>query len=874
MANKKIPKSKSTTSAEIRETRFGKISPTEITKEMEKSYLDYAMSVIVSRALPDVRDGLKPVHRRILYAMKGLRLSHSTSHKKSARIVGEVLGKYHPHGDQAVYDALVRLAQGFSMRYPLIDGQGNFGSIDGDSAAAMRYTEARLSRITEELLFDLDKDTVDFTDNFDGSYQEPRVLPAKLPNLLIMGGDGIAVGMATKIPPHNLGEVIDAIHLLIKKSTVVRDTKKLPKSADLESISPKIIAGALQSETTIEELLDHIKGPDFPTGAAIYDWQQIKETYLVGRGKIVMRAKAEIKEVKGGRHKIVISELPYQVNKARLVAKIANLVRKKVITGIKTLRDESDRKGLSVVIDLNRDARPKAILNNLYKHTELQSNFAANVVALNDQGTPQIMNLKVILTHYLKHRQIVIIRRSQYELKEARARAHILEGLMIALDNIDAVISTIKKSKDTDTAKNNLMRKFKLTEIQSVAILDMQLRRLAALERQKIKDEYDLIQKTIKHLINLLSHPEKVLTVISTELKDLRKKYADPRRTQVFKRSLKNIADTDLIPKKECLITLTKTGYIKRVPVGTYRTQRRGGKGVTGMTTKEADTISHFTTANTHQTLLLFTDLGRVFAVKVYELPETSRQAKGKAIINLINLQPGEKVQSLLASEEDLKASNKDFLIMVTRNGTVKKTPLTAFRNMRTSGLIAIKLISGDRLTWVKQTRGEDHILLVSKLGKSIHFKETDVRAMGRATQGVRGIRLKKGDRVVGMLGFPAAPSKEKGTRKKAFNDALIVAERGFGKRTSVNEFPMQKRGGVGVKAANVTKKTGELITAKLINQNTNQVIITSRKAQVIKLPIKNIKRIGRATQGVILMRFAKKDDTVAAVTTISENKK
>jgi len=851
-------------------TQFGKIQPAEITTEMEKAYLDYAMSVIVSRALPDVRDGLKPVHRRILFAMKELGLTHSASYKKSARIVGEVLGKYHPHGDQAVYEALVRLAQNFSMRYPLVDGQGNFGSIDGDSAAAMRYTEAKLAKITEELLFDLEKDTVNFIDNFDGSQQEPSVLPAKLPNLLLMGSDGIAVGMATKIPPHNLGEIVDAIQYTIKKGTVTR-TKELPTATLIEEVPPQMLAGTFTSEASIEELLEHVKGPDFPTGAAIYDWNEIKEAYLTGRGRITMRAIAEIVETKSGRHQIIISELPYQVNKARLVAKIAHLVRKKVINGVKTLRDESDRKGLAVVIDVARDGKPKAILNNLYKHTELQSNFPVNIVALDADGTPHLMNLKTILMEYLKHRQVVVIRRSQYELKEAKARAHILEGLMIALDNIDEVIETIKKSPDTDTAKTNLMTKFKLSELQAVAILDMQLRRLAALERQKIKDEYDMLQETIKYLVNLLENPDQVLVVIGAELADLKKKYADERRTRVYKQGLKNISEADLVPKEDCLVTLTEAGYIKRLLPGTYRAQRRGGKGVTGMTTKDEDAISHIVTANTHNSLLVFTDQGRVFALKVYDLPEGSRQSKGQAIINLINIQPGEKVQAILPTSADLKDESGDFLLMVTKNGSVKKTKLTQFKNMRTSGLIAIKLLSGDKLTWVKQTSGQDHILLIAASGKAIRFAETDARPMGRDTQGVRGINLKSGDYVVGMISFPEKTIKLDGSRIRPFQDVLVVTERGLGKRTELSEFPLQRRGGIGVKAAKINDKTGKIVSAKIVDHNTDQIVITSKKAQVIKLPFKNIKRIGRDTQGVILMRFAKSGDTVAAVTTVNK---
>ncbi|MBI2009977.1 MAG: DNA gyrase subunit A [Candidatus Chisholmbacteria bacterium] len=859
---------------DAKKTRFGRITPTSITHEMQKSYLDYAMSVIVQRALPDVRDGLKPVHRRILYAMKELNLSHTSAYKKSARIVGEVLGKYHPHGDQAVYDALVRLAQEFSMRYPLIDGQGNFGSVDGDSAAAMRYTEARLAKITQELLWDLEKDTVPFIDNFDGSYTEPAVLPAKLPNLLLMGSDGIAVGMATKIPPHNLGEVVASLNVIIKKARITRDATALNqiKEADLATTDPQLLAGEFESETTIDELLTHIQGPDFPTGGTIFDQKEIEETYRTGRGRIIMRAIAEIKELKGGRHQIVITELPYQVNKARLVAKIAHLVRKKAITGIKNLRDESDRRGLSVVIELARDGRPKAILNNLFKHTELQSNFAVNCVALDSTGTPHLMNLKTVLTEYLKHRLLVVIRRSQFELREARARAHILEGLMIALDHIDAVIDTIKKSKDTDTAKINLMKKFKLTEIQATAILDMQLRRLAALERQKIKDEYDLIQETIRYLVSLLKEPEKVLGVINNELSDLKTKYADPRRTQVFKRGLKDLSDTDLVPKEDCLVTLTAGGYIKRLPPTTYRAQRRGGKGVTGMTTKDEDSIAFLLTANTHQTLLVTTDKGRAFALKVFDLPEGSRQSKGQAIINLINIEPGEKVQAVLATKGELGESKDRYLLMVTSLGTVKKTPLSAFKNMRSSGIIALKLGTNDRLIWVRETKGHDHIILVSQKGKAIRFKETDVRPMGRNTKGVRGIKLGSGDKVVGLVSAPEKPVKTPGSRTRPFHDVLIVTEKGFGKRTDVSEFPMQKRGGMGVRTANLTDRTGPIVSARLVTHRTDQAIITSKKAQVIKLPIKNIKRIGRATQGVILMRFAKPADSVAAVTTIKKS--
>lgn len=851
----------------IQTTPYGKIKSVSIVAEMEKSYLDYAMSVIVARALPDVRDGLKPVHRRILFAMKEMGLTHASPYKKAARIVGEVLGKFHPHGDMAVYDALVRLAQDFSMRYQLIDGHGNFGSVDGDSPAAMRYTEARLAKITDELLTDLDKNTVNFIANFDGSQQEPTVLPAKLPNLLLMGSDGIAVGMATKIPPHNLGEVVDALIFLISHTTVKGDSLK--ESPDLQSTDPQLLLGTSDSAVTVEQLLEHIQGPDFPTGAIIYDWPAISQAYLTGRGKIIMRAVAEIKQGSGGRHSIVISQLPYQVNKARLVANMAHLIRKKAITGIADLRDESDREGLRVVIDLKREARPKAILNNLYKHTELQTTFPANFVALNAQGVPQTMNLKQILLEFLHHRQLVVVRRSQFELASARQRSHILEGLLKALDHIDAVIDTIKSSPDQDTAKTNLITKFDLTDIQATAILDMQLRRLAALERQKIKDEYDQLQQTIADLLNLLSHPQKILTVISNELISLKDKYADDRRTKLVKHGLTEFADIDLVPKKSVLITLTRTGYIKSLPIETYRSQRRGGKGVMGMTTKNEDEVSHFTIASTHDTVFFFTDKGRVFALKAYEIPEVSRQAKGQAVINLINIEPKEEIQAILTTGSDLNQTSSAYIVLATQSGLIKKTKLSAFKNIRSSGIIAIHLTSQDRLIWVKQTQGDYHMMIISKAGKAIRFSEKDVRPSGRNTKGVRGLGLKKDDLVVGMAAFPANPLPAEG-RKKAFLDILVVTEKGLGKRTPVTEFPLHRRGGVGVKVAEVTGKTGEITAAIPVDQTIEQVVITSKKAQVIKLPLKNIKRLHRASQGVILMRFNHPNDQIAAVTTIT----
>lgn len=837
---------------------IGKVEPVEITNEMKSSYLDYAMSVIVARALPDVRDGLKPVHRRILYAMKEQGITHSSPYKKSARVVGEVLGKYHPHGDMAVYDAMVRMAQDFSLRYPLIDGHGNFGSVDGDSPAAMRYTEVRLAKISDELLNELNEETVKFIDNFDASLQEPTVLPAKLPNLLLMGADGIAVGMATKIPPHNLSEVVNAINILIKKTKVVQNAGKIinPETAD-----PQVLAGHLESDVVTQDLIAAIPGPDFPTGGIIYDAKAVEQVYTTGRGTITVRAKTEIVEKKNS-FQILITELPYQVNKARLIAKIADLVRNKKINGIRDIRDESDRQGLQVAIELKKDAKPKAVLNNLFKHTELQSNFPANLVALVD-STPQLLNLRQILLEYLKHRQLVVIKRSQFELKAAKLRAHILEGLKIALDHLDAVIQTIKKSRDADDAKLNLMKKFKLSQIQAQAILDMQLRRLAALERKKIEDEYKAVKLTIDELTRLLLIPGKVIETISKELAEIRKNYGDDRRTKIIRSSLKEFSDEDLEPEEDCLVTMTKTGYIKRMPTNSYRSQRRGGKGVTGMTTKEEDEVSRMFTANTHDTLLIFTNKGRVFRLKVYEISQGSRQAKGQAIINLINIDSDEVIQSVLNLSKEQMVGG--FLLMVTRQGTIKKTATAEFANIRSNGIIAIKLDAGDQLVWVTQTSGRDQIALVSHLAKAINFKETDSRPLGRSARGVRGISLAKNDFVVGMAVFRTHRGKTKG-RRKFFNDLLVVMEKGLGKRTDINDFPVQKRGGKGVKVAKLSPKTGNIVSAHLVTENMETAVITSKKAQVIKLPLKNIKRLGRATQGVILMRFAKGADSVAAV--------
>jgi len=850
------------------QTEWGLIRTTPIVEEMERSYLDYAMSVIVARALPDVRDGLKPVHRRILFAMKEMGLTHKSAYKKSARIVGEVLGKYHPHGDQAVYQTMVRLAQTFSMRYPLIDGQGNFGSIDGDSAAAMRYTEARLSKIAGEALEDIDKRTVDFVDNFDGSQQEPTVLPAKLPNLLLMGSDGIAVGMATKIPPHNLLEVVDAIKTLIDMSKV-SVTKEI-KDEDLVSTPYKNLVGSLDSTVEVDDLVKHIKGPDFPTAGIIYDTNEIKKLYATGKASIIVRGVAEIVEKKSGRFQILITELPYQVNKAKFITNIAELVKKKRLDGIADLRDESDRKGLTVAVDLKKDAKPKNVLNNLYKLTELQTSFPANVVALTSDGTPHLLNLKQILMEYTSHRQGVIVRRSQFELRTAMDRAHILEGLLIALNNIDDVIETIKKSPDSETAKTNLMSKFGLSEIQSVAILDMQLRKLAALERQKIEAEYQELKKQIDRLVVVLKDPKAVLQIIKEEVTKLALDYPEKRKTKIVANAPGTFSEEDLIPAEETIVAITKSGYIKRMPLDTFRSQKRGGKGVAGMTVKETDEIHLLTNANTHDRLLVFTSKGKVFSLKVWELPEGNRTSKGQAIINLINIDTDETIQSILTMTS--QASKSEFLFFTTKSGVVKRTALSKYENIKSNGLIAIKLNPSDSLVWVNKTSGSDHISLVSRDGKSIRFKETDVRATDRDTMGVRGILLKEGDYIISMESFPPIGPVASDKRVKFFRDYLIVTENGMGKRTPLDEYPIQNRSGQGLKVSETTDKTGKIAEALLVDQTSEMLLITTSQGQAIKLPIKNIPKLGRATQGVILMRFAKEGDSVAAVTVISDS--
>lgn len=858
-------------------SKIGKVKETEITKEMEKSYLDYAMSVIVARALPDVRDGLKPVHRRILYAMQQMGLSPGGRYTKSAKVVGEVLGKYHPHGDAPVYDALVRMAQDFSMRYPLIDGQGNFGSIDNDPPAAMRYTEARLAKIAQEMLGDLKKDTVEFVDNFDGTLKEPTVLPAKIPNLLLNGADGIAVGMATKIPPHNLNEIVEAAVYMLDKGWL---EKQKPKEVEIEKIPTStenerqiILADVLklekerfefESKATTEELLRFVKGPDFPTAGQIFDKEAIKQVYLTGKGKIIVRGKAEIEEGRGGRFQIIITEIPYQVNKAELVSKIADLVREKKIIGISDLRDESDRHGIRIVVELKKSTRPKSVLNKLYKHTQLQTSYPANMVALVD-GVPQTLNLRQLILLYLRHRHEIVRRRTIFDLKEAKLRSHILEGLKIALDNLDEVIKTIRESKDAEVAKQNLMKRFKLTEIQATAILDMQLRRLAALERQKIEEEYKQVKKLIDELFAVLLDPHKMIQTIKKEIIELKKKYGDERKTKVFAQKVGEFSEEDLIPNEETIIAITKTGYVKRLSRGTFKTQRRGGKGVVGMTKKEEDEIEHLLFAQTHDNILFFTNRGKVFQLRVWDLPEGSRQSKGQAIVNLINIDQGEEIQAALIK----KTQDKGYIAIATKKGQIKRTPIEKFAHIRSSGIIAISLRTGDEVIDARLTSGNDQIFLVTHLGKCIRFSEKDVRPMGREAGGVKGIQLKNKDYVVSLNVIPEKLPQPKDKRRKVFRDLLVVTEKGIGKRTSVYLFPLHKRGGVGVKVANLTEKTGNIACARVVNESIKQVIVTSRQAQVIKLPLKNIPQLGRATQGVILMRL-NPNDQVAALACLS----
>ena len=791
--------------------------------------MDYAMSVIVARALPDVRDGLKPVHRRILYAMWDIGLKPQAKLRKSATVVGEVLGKYHPHGDVAVYDSMVRLAQPFSMRQVLVTGQGNFGSVDGDSAAAMRYTEAKLAPVAEELLADIDRNTVNFIPNYDGSHQEPTVLPAKLPNLLLNGTMGIAVGMATSIPPHNLGEVIDATVHLIENP-----------------------------EADVGDLMKFVQGPDFPTGGAIFNKADIKQAYATGKGSIVMRAIAEIVEGKSG-FQIVATELPYQVNKAELIMHIAELVKDKKIEGIRDLRDESDKDGIRVVVELKKDAYPRKILNQLYKQTNFQTSFHVNCLALVDGLQPRVLTLKNVLEYYLKHRQEVVRRRAEFDLNKAKDRAHILEGLVMALEDIDRVIATIKKSKDKEDAKVNLIAKFKFSDRQADAILEMRLSQLANLERLKVEEELKEKKKLIKELEELLAHPKKILGVIKDELADLKAKYADERRTKVYAGEVDKFTQEDLIPNEAAVVIITHDGYIKRLSPDTFKAQGRGGKGVIGLTAKEADAVEHLFSTITHADLLFFTTRGRVFELKAYDIPPASRTAKGQAVVNFLQLAPEEKVSEVLTLSD---WEGYKFLIMVTKHGVIKKVPIDAFANVRRSGLIAIKLKPGDQLHWVKPATGEDEIMLVTSRGQSIRFKEKTVRPMGRAAAGVRGMKLKSADEVTGMdLITEGKPSPDE--------QLLVIMAQGYGKRTKLKEYKVQNRGGSGVRTAHVTPKTGQVVSAFVVNakREKEDLIVMSDKGQVIRLLLKSVSVLGRDTQGVRIMRFKESGDQVASVT-------
>jgi DNA gyrase subunit A len=802
----------------FKEYKEGVVNARVITDEVKQSYLDYAMSVIVSRALPDVRDGLKPVHRRILYGMWEKGLKHTAKFRKSAAVVGDVLGKYHPHGDTAVYDSMVRMAQDFSLRYPLVWGQGNFGSMDGDSPAAMRYTEAKLKSIAEEMLIDLDKDTVDFIPNYDGVEKEPVVLPSKLPQLLLNGVMGIAVGMATNIPPHNLNELIDAIVCLIDNS-----------------------------EATIDDLLQFIKGPDFPTGGTIYNVSDIRNAYATGRGRVVTRAKAEIEETKSGMFQIVVTEITYATNKATMIEKMADLVKESKIMGIRDLRDESDKDGVRIVIELKKEAYPQKVLNQLYSHTDLQKNFNFNMLALVDGIDPQILNLKSILEHYIKHRENVVVRRTQYELQKAKDRAHILEGLKIALDHIDEVIAVIKKSLTRDVAHTNLMRKFKLSERQATAILEMRLQTLAGLERKKIEDELVEKLKIIAKLEDILKHREKIFGIIKDELAELKEKYGDARKTKVVRAGIGDFSQEDLIPNEEAIITLSEDGYIKRMNPDVYRVQKRGGKGVIGATTKEGDSIAQVTSILTHDDLMFFTNTGKVFRTKAYEIPESSRTSKGQAVVNFLQLAQGEKITVMIAL--NAKEDGYKYLFMTTTFGTVKKTKLDDFANVRRSGLIAITLEKGDALGWVRPTTGTDQAIITTSDGQAIRFKETDARSMGRNASGVHGIKLKDKDIVVGM---DVIPQEQKNSQ------LLILTANGYGKRSEIKHYKIQKRGGSGIRTVKVTPKTGKLIGARVMRKGEEEdadIMSTSDKGTIIRVPLKSVPLLSRVTQGVRVMR-------------------
>ncbi|MGB4007439.1 MAG: DNA gyrase subunit A [Bacillota bacterium] len=795
----------------------GKIVPIDIENEMRKSYLLYSMSVIVGRALPDVRDGLKPIHRRILYAMHGLGLTADKPYRKSATVVGEVMGNYHPHGDAAIYDALVRMAQDFSMRNTLVDGHGNFGSVDGDPPAAMRYTETRMTRLAAHMLADIEKDTVNFVPNFDGSKKEPEVLPARFPQLLVNGSSGIAVGMATNIPPHNLVETIDGTIELIDNP-----------------------------DATIEDLMEHIKGPDFPTGGLILGTQGIREAYHTGRGSIKVRARARIEPMSGGRHRIVVTEIPYQVNKARMIERIAQLARDKRIEGITDLRDESDREGLRIVMELKRDANPNVVLNQLYKHTTMETTFGAIMLVLVD-NEPRVLNLKDMLHYYIEHQKEVVTRRTQYDLSKAEERAHILEGLRIALDHIDEIISLIRASRTREIAREGLITKFGLSDRQAQAILEMRLQSLTGLEREKIEQEYEEVCALIAHLREILGNEQLLLGVIKDELIEIRDKFGDPRRSEITQ-DFSELEIEDLIAAEDVVVTMSNQGYIKRLPINAYKAQRRGGKGVTGMATREEDFVEHLFITNTHDTILFFTNMGKVYSLKGYEIPEAQRHARGTAVVNLIELDPGEAVTALMPVS---KFDEDVYVFMATKNGTVKKTELSAFANIRRSGIIGISLAPDDELIAVRMTGGDDEILLVTKDGMSIRFRQDNVRAMGRTAAGVRGINLDKGDAVVGM----------DIARDNA--DVLIITSAGYGKRTPVVEYRPQNRAGKGLKACRLTNKTGNIVGVKLVREE-NEMMLTTMAGYVIRFQISDVPRMGRLTQGVKVMSLDDGDQVIS----------
>jgi len=806
------------------------IIPINIEDEMRGAYIDYSMSVIVSRALPDVRDGLKPVHRRVLFGMQELGVNYNKSYKKSARIVGEVLGKYHPHGDASVYDTMVRMAQNWSLRYTLVDGQGNFGSIDGDFPAAMRYTEARLRRIAEELLADINKDTVDFQSNFDDSLTEPTVLPAKIPNLLINGSSGIAVGMATNMAPHNLSEVVDGI-----------------------------IAYIDNREITIQELMKFVTAPDFPTGGIIYGLSGVQESYLTGRGRVVIRAKAEIVTNKNGKDQIIVTEVPYQVNKALMIEKTAALINEKKIEGITDLRDESDRDGYRVVYDLRKDAIPNIVLNNLYKYTQLQSSFGVNNVAL-VKGRPQTLNLKDLMVHFVEHRHEVVVRRTKFELAEAEKRAHILEGYLIALDHLDEVIALIRNSKDPEVAKVGLMERFQLSEIQSKAILEMRLQRLTGLEREKIQNEYKEVKALIEALKEILSNEPKRMGIIKSELLEIKERYGDARRTVVVATE-DDITVEDMIPNEEMVITISNQGYVKRTLLSEYRTQGRGGVGSKGVSTKEDDFTEHLFIAHAHHYLLIFTALGKVFWKKVYEIPEGSKTSKGRAIQNLLNIETGDSVRAVLNVKNiaDEAYLNENFVILCTEQGTIKKTSLEAYSRPRANGITAITVHEGDRLLEAALTNGKNHIIIAKSGGKAVHFNESDVRPMGRTAAGVRGVTLEGAtDKVIGMVCITSEDA-----------NLLVVSEKGYGKRSSIDDYRITRRGGKGVKTINITEKTGKLVAIKQVGDNDDLMII-NRSGISIRIKVEELRVMGRATQGVRVIRL-NEDDSISSVEKIQK---